>query len=938
MTTESQLGHDYSLPDLNRGFCRGPERTPWYNRLLMSGITVGSQLGPYEILAPLGVGGTGQVYRARDTRLGREVAIKVSSEKFSERFEREARVIASLNHPNICTLFDVGPDYLVMELIEGQTLAERIAESPVAVEETLGIAKQIAAALGEAHERGVIHRDLKPANVKLTSSGTVKVLDFGLAKVGQPEASLSPATGSPAESPTLTINATQAGMILGTAAYMSPEQARGKTVDKRTDIFAFGVVLYEMLSGQHPFKGESITDTLAAVIMKEPDLEAVPPRFRRVVQHCLQKEPHKRLRDISSVALLLDEGTLTESMLLTKPIPVPPPFPEPAIGESRRDRRREPRHLKWPAIAAISIAGMWFIFGNRAPNEAPAPAVARLTMDLTPAQMLRPTFYDRPSRPAIAISPDGSTIAFAGHDGNVSHLYKRVLAEERASIIEGTENADEPFFSRNGQWIGFVQGTKLRKVALGGGPPIDIAEIGNRMDGASWGDGIIVYRGADGIMKVADSGGTPELILERNPEAVVSARNAPVVLPGDDAILYADNDEAEWSKARIVTMDLDSKRTATVLENAGDPRYLASGHLAFLRGTDLLVVGFDPEDPDEVIGEPVPMVSNIMRAINAPNGGAETGMGQYAVSNSGTLVYAYGGIFPIPDTDLVRVNRAGVETKIATVKGALFNMRVSPDGKRLAVVNTLNGSRSPSLWLYDLATGGNPVRLTPQGTGTQPIWVPDGSGIAYAGRENKVLFLSLLAGAEPVPFKGGVTAVRPSSISADGKWLATLPPPEGVVVVPLDGTGEARKYGVPVANDPEFSPDGKWLAYRSDESGRGEIYVEPFPGPGQKRRISANGGVNPVWAGNGRELFFFEPGNRSVMMSIAISPEGVPGSARALFRGAYAVTTPTRSYDLTPQGDFILARPSGGEPIDQRVTKLNLVLGWGEEVKRRVAR
>jgi serine/threonine-protein kinase len=870
----------------------------------------------------------GQVYRARDTRLGRDVAIKVSSERFSERFEREAKVVASLNHPNICTLFDVGPDYLVMELIEGATLAERIAERPVPPEEALGIAKQIAAALSEAHERGIIHRDLKPANVKLTPSGTVKVLDFGLAKIGLPE--ISSISGNPAESPTLTVNATQAGMILGTAAYMSPEQARGKPVDKRTDIWAFGVVLYEMLTGKHPFQGEGITDTLAAVIMKEPDLEPVAPRFRRVVQHCLHKDPHKRLRDISGVTLLLDEAPVTDSLFITRPIPVPPPLPQlPPPARAPRFR-----NWRWPLIAAVVLTLLFWMFSSGDDEQPPTPLFAHLTMDVAPAEMLSPAFYDRPGRTAIAISPDGSTIIFAGHRAGSRALYRRALRDKEPIEIPGTAGAEHPFFSPDGQWIGFGADGKLRKVALAGGPPVDICDAGGRIVGASWSvKGMIVFRGPEGLMIVPDAGGEPKMILERDPNLQVVSRSSPQFLPDGETVLYTENTGPGWEESRIDAIDIDSKRTHTVLTNAADPRFLISGLLLFMRNADLLAVRFDANDA-KARGAPVPLIAGVMQAINAPNAGEETGQGQFAVSNSGTLVYAAGGIFPTPDTDLVRVDRTGRETKVASAKGAIFNLRISPDGTRTVAVNTLNGSRSGSLWLFDLSAGGTSMRLTPQGTVRHGLWPPDGKSVLYAEAEGAVL-LPLDAGAKPMPLKGGEGKFNPVSMSRDGKWLATLEN-SSIIVRALDGSGEKKKIGPDGANDAEFSPDSSWIAYRSAESGRVEIFIEPFPGPGPRRRVSTNGGANPAWSPNGRELFYLEPSNRPTMMAVDISAAGIPGTPKALFRGAYATTTPVRSYDVTSRGEFIMARPSSGEPIDQRVTKLTVVIGWGAEVNRRV--
>jgi eukaryotic-like serine/threonine-protein kinase len=889
-------------------------------------LTAGDKLGPYEILGSIGKGGMGEVYRARDARLGREVAVKVSAERFGERFEREARVISSLNHPNICTLYDVGPNYLVMELIEGPTLAERIKEGAIPLEEALSIARQIADGLEAAHENGITHRDLKPGNVKVKPDGSVKVLDFGLAKVG-PRRSASDGD-NPELSPTLSMAATQAGVILGTAAYMAPEQARGKAVDKRADIWAFGVVLYEMVTGKRLFQGEDLTDTLASVVKIEPDISDAPPELQRLLTKCLQKDPKKRLRDISGVELLLEQrGTVNP--LQTKGLV---------------------RKMPWVVAAVCALAAFAALtFRVRSSASGTASVMsANLIMDLTPAEMLGPAgFRNRSSRTSFTVSPDGSTVIFVGVRDRTSMLYRRPFSEAAAVAIPGTEGADYPFFSPDGQWVGFAAANKLKKVALGGGPPIDLCDLTGRIWGASWGStGVIVFANA-GLWTVPDSGGKPAILVERTQGIVVS----PAMLPDGQSVLFTERPSISWEEAHVDSIRLATKERKTLLTNAADARYSPTGHLVFIRNAALLAVAFDATRA-EISGSPVPLLAGVMQATNAGNGNDETGMGQFVLSGSGMLIYASGGIYPTPATGLVRVDRKGKETKLADIQGALFGVRLSPDRSRVAALKTQNGTRASDLWVYELPSG-TPTRLTSTGGASWPLFSPDGKSIAYTeSGSNPGIYLLPTDGSGAStritePAKNAAGFSPPASWSPDGKWLAYLQSVGNVYqlfVRPMPGPGESKQFAPSTftMTHAEFSPDGRWMAYVSNESGASEVYVQAFPGAGEKHRVSSSGGSQPAWSRNGGELFYFQPkgiapNTTTAIVAAEISNAGGfrVGAQYVLFDGSYIGSTPLRSYDLTSDGQFIMVRQEGNPP-DQRITQLNVVLGWGQDLKRRV--
>ncbi len=865
------------------------------------------------------------------------------------RFQREAEVLASLNHPNIAAIYGLeeseGITALVMELVEGDDLSQRIAKGALPLDEALPIAKQIAEALEAAHEQGIIHRDLKPANVKVRSDGTVKVLDFGLAKAL--DAHASSATADAMNSPTITSPAmTQAGMILGTAAYMAPEQAKGRTVDRRADVWAFGVVLFEMLTGTRAFEGEGIADTLGNVMKVDPDWRrlpaSVPPRVVQVVRACLQKNPKQRMDSAQGVRLAL-EGAFETAAPQTQGT-------NPATTRSAR--------LAWivagtAALVAVALA----VPAVRALREAPPPAtrVARLTLGLAPAERLGPTAQSgRPSRTAFAISPDGGTVVFSGQTAapaggpRTTRLYRRPLAEAEAIAIPGTEGATYPFFSPDGAWVGFAAGNTLKKVALSGGPPIDLCAfpVAGAIEGASWGPAGVIVFARRGLWTVSDSGGTPEAAVE----VTSTGLYAPAMLPDGQTVLFTEvPGDGQWNDARVDAINLTTKQRTTLLTNAADARYSPTGHLVFMRNAALLAVPFDATRV-AVTGAAVPLLAGVMQSTNASFGGNETGMGQFAVSASGTLLYAPGDRYPTAATTLARVNRQGAATTLAEITGGLVGLRISPSGTRIVAFRSGDGSRASDIWLYDLPSG-TPTRLTSMGDAGYPLWSPDGTSVLFRryGSAAGIYTVPLTAGSAPQRLIEDEPGLLAASWSPDGKWLASLPTVGGVrqiFVRPMrDGrpdAGEPRQFSPSTFNqmDAAFSPDGRWIAYRSNESGADEVYVQAFPGPGEKHRLSSNGGINPAWSRNGRELFFLQPpgpGRPELpMMAVAVSTEGAftASAPRVLFTGPYAISVPLRSYDVTADGQFIMAPRQ--DPPDEPVATLSVVLGWAEELRAKV--
>jgi eukaryotic-like serine/threonine-protein kinase len=921
-------------------------------------LSAGTRLGPYDILAPLGAGGMGEVYRATDTKLKRQVAVKILPPVLAAdpdrlaRFQREAEVLASLNHPHIAAIYgledtpatDAGPagmKALVMELVEGPTLADRIAEGPIPIAEALPIATQIAAALEAAHGQGIIHRDLKPANIKVRDDGTVKVLDFGLAKLAETGRA---GQDDPSQSPTLTSPAamTQMGVILGTAAYMSPEQARGRAVDKRTDVWAFGAVLYEMLTGRRAFDGEDVTEMMAAVVKDAPNWTAlpadVPPHVVTLIQRCLEKDRNARIGDIA-VARFLLAGHATGS--------ASPVVAAPARSAAAGWRQT----LPWVIAGAVigTLAG-WVI-----PRGAgSAPPVTHLQMNVVPADQLVGSIASvRPARTAMALSPDGRLAVFAATRGNVSQLYARALDQPSATPIPGTEGGFGPFFSPDGAWIGFWADDKIKKVPTAGGSPATIADApAGGAWGASWAeDGTIYLAGRAGIVKVSPAGGTPATVT--TPDASKGERDLlPHALPAS-ALLFTTVPSRDWDKSNVVLLSLDTGERRVLIPGGTDARYVSTGHVVYMKRGTLMAVPFDLRSR-QLSGTPVTLIEGVMHAVNAPSGADETGAGQFTVSASGSLLYLPGGISPSLESSWKWVDRSGTAHPLtAAPPGPYLFPRLSPDGQKIAVNVRRVASRTSDLWVYDVLRGA-PTRLTFEGVNSWPLWSPDGKRLVYGGSTGGVANLYTInadGSGKPERLATSDQPQIPSSWAATTNVLAFLQRPrEGVTGIwilpmgdpepggPQEGLAERQPRLLIESRfnltHPEFSPDGRWLAYVSNESGAPEVYVQPFPGPGEKIRISTAGGSEPIWSANGRELLFRLPGQVFSAAISSVSPFRAD-TPRLVFEtrpGEYDSTSPIRSWNAGADGKrFLMAR---FESNDKPITTMHVVLNWTEQLKR----
>ena len=900
---------------------------------------IGNTLAHYRITAELGAGGMGEVWRAEDTRLGREVALKVLPEEFAQdpermaRFEREAKVLASLNHPNIATLYGLetvesGADavegtnensslesrasspvtFLAMELVEGEDLSERIARGPIPIEETIPIALQIAEALEAAHEQGIVHRDLKPANIKLTEDGVIKVLDFGLAKTWETEAGDS----SLSLSPTVT-HATAAGVILGTAAYMSPEQARGKSADRRADIWAFGVVLWEMLTGRKLFEGETVSDVLASVLKEAPDLGALPgdtpSALRRLAGRCLEKDPRDRLQWIGDARLEL------EGKDHYPPLRRPSSTSRPWIG--------------W-ATAAVGLAVGFAAVGWSVLRPA-GRASEPIHLEIADAGF---TSYSN-----SAISPDGRQLAYFSVDTDGNYLLRtRSIDSFETRAIPGAEGGENPFFSPDGEWLAYFVPEKrtVEKVPMAGGtgqrlPGVQVAGYFN--SGAWHPDGYLILSGAivegnqwQGLVIVPDAGGEPEILT--TPMEPERRHYLPEVMADSPWALFTYQTEEDHF---IAAVSLESGERKVVLEGATTPQYLDSGHLLAFRPAlnDVVVVPFDKASAS-LRGEPRTIISQV--------GGITRGSGQYAVSENGTLIYnspsASGAQFFVGE--VVLVNRAGDIEEIDENPTSWSQPRFSADGKRLL----LRRIRTPNceLWTRDLERG-TTTRITFEHDTHDPLWDAKGDQVLYAGDQGarRSIFRAPADGSgSAVLMIDTQVSVHPASWTADGRRLAlgasSQKTGDDVWVLDLDVGPDpfhflATRFG---ERHPSFSPDGRWIAYTSDESGHWEVFVRPYPGPGGRTQISTDGGTEPLWSPDGSELFFRANGN---LLAVAVSDAGGSLSISApsiLFEDPFERSTGAnpdqRHYDISPDGTrFAMIRP---DPTSNDQRHLRIVIDW----------
>ena len=861
------------------------------------------------------------MYRARDTKLSREVAIKVLPESFARdterlaRFRREAQVLASLNHPHIAAIYGLeesgGFEALVLELVEGETLAERIAAGPLPVDEALEIARQIARALEAAHERGIVHRDLKPANVKLDPEGRVKVLDFGLAKALSPESSSPDITSSP----TMTAAATQAGVIMGTAAYMSPEQARGKSVDKRADIWAFATVLYEMLTGRKAFEGETVTDTLAAILTREPDWTALPAQtpasVKRVLRRCLDRDPKTRIHDIADARLELDEPL--------------------AAGPAETAAPGKPRIPAWLALAALVLAfaaaaGWWKALQ---PRSAAPPRVASFAVAV-PGDARVP-FDDSP---VLDLSRDGRLLVFIGErDGN-RKLYVRTLDRIEATPVPGTEGAFSPFFSPDGQWIGYFADRKLKKIPTGGGSAIALADAPSDRGGVWLDDDTIVFAPtySSGLNRVASRGGKVETLTTPDASAGERSHRWPTYVPGDGSVLFTVGlltGPGNYADARIALWEPGTRRMRVLFEGGSMARVAPPDHLVFWRGDAMLAVGFDPK-AGRARGEPVVLAEKT-------SGDASSGVGYAALASAGTLAF-------VPQSEsarerrLILTDRSGKPRPVPGPPREYHHPRFSPDGKRIAVTIGPGHGHADDVWICDVATGAL-TRLTfgDANGNYYPVWSPDGKRMAYSSeRAHQGTFIrSLDSGQEEPLFPDAVGGDIPQDWSRDGAWLAVTRnfPVSDVLNVSLKDRRVvvlAKTAGAPV-----FSPDGRWIAYTSlatgSSSSRPQVVVEPADGSGGKVQLTSDWGTFPVWTD--RELIF-QVDRNIVALDAPTHPTFRPGSPRVLFEMLYdRGTEPLREFDVTRDGQTFVFVGDAGAPVRKEV---DVVLDWASELARQV--
>jgi eukaryotic-like serine/threonine-protein kinase len=900
-------------------------------------ILPGRRLGPYEILSAIGAGGMGEVYKARDNRLDRIVAIKVlpvhlaDRSELRERFEREARTIASLNHPHICTLHDIGQqdgtDFLVMEYLEGETLAQRLNKGSLPLEQVLQYSIEIADALDKAHRKGVTHRDLKPGNIMLTKSGT-KLLDFGLAKLKQEAA---PANVPLSELPTANDPLTAQGTIVGTLQYMAPEQLEGKEVDARTDIFAFGAVVYEMATGKRAFEGKSQASLMVAILERDPlpmsSLQPMtPPALDRVVRKCLAKEPEKRWQATSDVCDELKWIAEGGSQVGIAPT---------AAAKGIRALGRRGLILGFGAlllVATVASLATWNL--KPAPSPSPMP-VTRTVITLPPGQQLA----GLASGSAVALSPDGTRLSYVARQGGIQQLYLRAMDSLESKPILGTEGAVNPFFSPDGQWLGFFVGGTLKKISVNGGAALSLGDAASPY-GASWGgQGMIAFASAVGVLQqVPDAGGALQPLTRFEKEE--ASHRWPEFLPGGKAVLFAaGTGPLNFTNAQVAVQSVGMGERRNLIQGATQPRYAPSGHLVYAQGGNLMAVPFDPQRLTTT-STAVPMVEGILQS---PTSGAA----QYSFSATGSLVYIPGGV-QSAQSSLVWVSRNGAAQPLAAAAHAYVNPRLSPDGRRVAVVIT---ERDSQTWLYDLSRE-TLTRFTFEGnSNTAPAWTPDGKRIAFQSNKEGPgnLFWQLADGS------GGLERLDtsehnhiPGSWSPVGQLLAFIEinPITGYDIWvlrmgdPSAGSGQARKGQAFLRTQfnesvPRFSTDGRWLAYVSDESGRYEIYVQPYPGPGGKWQISTEGGTEPVWNPNGRELFY-RSGNKMMAVDIATQPSLTAGKPQMLFEGQYQPTPATSpNYDVSSDGQrFLMLKPS--EQAQAAPTQINVVLNWFEELKQKV--
>jgi serine/threonine protein kinase/Tol biopolymer transport system component len=894
-------------------------------------LSLGSHIGRYEILAPLGSGAMGQVYRARDTKLNRDVAIKVLLPELANdpdrlaRLNREAQLLASVNHSNIAAIYGLeeedGITAIVMELVEGPTLADRLDGGPLSMVESLQIARQIADALEAAHDQGIIHRDLKPANVKVRTDGAVKLLDFGLAKALD---AVGASSSIIADASTLSTHATRPGFIVGTAVYMSPEQAAGRPVDKRSDVWTLGVVLFEMISGQRVFTGDSVPEVLASVLKSDPDWSVLPDDtpapIRRLLRRCLEKDRRRRLADAADARLEIDEA-------LNALNAQPPVASGPAAWW---------RAAPWALAAVLAMAlAIPLVISSFSVVPDP-PGLVRIEATLgTEARVSNSVFGA-----ASIISPDGHTLAFvAERDGGARMVYVRRLEQLSAVSLAGTENADSPFFSPDGQWVAFFADGKLKKVAVGGGAAVTLCDAPNGR-GGDWGpDGAIVFQpnATGGLWQVSSAGGTPVPLTTPTDDEVT--HRWPQILGGGTAVLYtANRSRARWEDATLVVQQLPSGARTVVREGGHHGRYLESGHLVYVNEGLLFAAPFDLSRL-AVTGPPVPALDTMVATTGS--GGASV-----AVSRSGTVVY-----LPrqptTPGSPIVLMERTGRTTSLWSAPSDWRSPQFSPDGSKLAV--DINDGKQADVWVGDWTRAGLSRLTLDAADDFKPIWSPDGGSLVFASNRAAAsnLYLQRADGGGSVQRLTESRNVQiPGSWHPSGRYLAFQEnrPETGydLMILPVKQDGSGWTPGEPTVFlaspstevEAMFSPDGRWVAYVANDTGREEVYVRPFPGPGGTWQISTDGGGTPTWSRTRREIIYRTPANEVMAVGYTVIGDSFrPDKPARWAEGRIPPRRVQRAFDLHPDGERIVVAPVTPQTASS-IDHVMMIFNFFDELRR----
>lgn len=885
----------------------------------IKGFATGSTIaGKYEILEELGKGGMGVVYKAKDTKLNRTVALKflvpelTRHKEAKERFIHEAQAASSLDHPNICTVHEIdeaeGQMFIAMACVEGQSLQERIQKGPMKLDEALDTAIQATSGLHEAHENGIVHRDIKSANIMVTAKGQAKIMDFGVAKFAE------------------RTRFTQTGTTMGTIAYMSPEQAQGEKVDRRTDIWSMGVVLYEMVTGQLPFKGDFEQAVVYSILNEEPEpitglRTGVPMELERIINKSLAKNPDERYQHADD--LLVDLRTLrnklpdlVSSSAISRPIPT--------VTKPRKIQKSLLWKFAAASIAVIAIILLWNTWRTRQPVQKP---VSRFTINLPLGETLT-----GPGS-SIALSRDGKNVVYVGRSGNTAKLYLRPIDEFESKPIPGTEGATAPFFSPDGKWVGFFTEDKLKKVSLMGGAPLDICNLESGFDkfSASWEeDGTIIFPDPVtlGFRRISSVGGKPEAFISplKNTEGIYEGSYShPQILPGGKAVLISVI-KAAVEIGRIAVYSLDTGEYISLVDGS-HPRYIPTGHLIYALAGNILSVPFDLKKL-EISGTPIPVVEDVLMERN--------GTAHFGVSENGDFVYVPGKR-DVPKWGMVWVDRTGKITPLSASLAGAHGQRISSDGKRLVF------KKDKNLWLYEFERD-TVLRFTDdESENWWPLWTPDNKSVIFNEVRDGTwdLFWKSAEGGPVELFAKTDYAPQPQSWSSDGKKLVFTQGPHpkngiDIWILPFDGDRTPRPLIQTRYNEfhPTFSPDGRWLAYASDETGSWEIYVRPYPSLDTVTRISTDGGCEPLWAPDGREIFYRDKtGNKMMAASITTEPTLQVGKPEQLFEGNYFLCSYWgRVYDISLDGEKFLMVSETEQELEPR--HYHVVLNWFEELKQ----